>query len=120
MRLTNKDGTYTHHLVEYYKGQKCEGNIIHNNLATKKLSQLEDLEEELGIELILYFKIYKHCLKNKPIYYIKNNKIVKSSPRVECCLDAVAEHIGDYGADEYDFKDYGKTWALTKEELEHE
>ena len=82
-----------------------------------KLHQLEDIEEELGIELTLYFKIYKRCLKNKPIYYIKNNQIVKSSPRVECCLGAVAEYVGDYGADNYDFRDYGKTWALTKEEL---
>lgn len=90
--------------IEYISDDtKCMKNKYIN-----KLGQLEDIEEELGIDLITFFKIYnadKVYIKGKDYYWkirhynrhsisVGTNKII--------CLP---------------FKDYGKTWALTKEEL---
>lgn len=74
----------------------------------KKLSQYEDIEEELGIELATLFKALKQGFYHKDDFgYI--------------------EFISGYmikmlNKDKYEelrktLKDYGKTWALTKEEL---
>lgn len=97
--------------------------IVPNNVENiqvkvlNKLGQLEDLEEALGIDLITFFKIRKHCHDRKPIFIKDKDEITKSSCRVELGYESVAVHIGDYGADIYLLKDYGKTWALTREEL---
>lgn len=108
----------------------------------KKLSQLEDIEDELGISLDILLKAFQNGIWSKGGWY---------GP---CCLDAEPEFIeprtlrmgrtwysqqnseDDYSSiiDEEDqlclfnmdyedeqhvvkVKDYGKTWALTKEEL---
>ena len=77
------------------------------------VGQLEDIEEELGIDLITLFKALKDGI------YIKPNNIYCGSPYL--CF-AENEHrelefqfkiMGTW----YKVKDYGKTWALTKEEL---
>lgn len=87
-----------------------------------KLGQLEDIEEELGIDLITLFKgafdgiYFIHPSKDNDKKEILDGWIdlgtiekMEHSFCVEnkslCCLS---------------FKDYGKTWALTKEELENE
>ena len=80
-----------------------------------KLGQLEDIEDELGIDLITLFKVlnadkvynrqygyYDLCsidIKEKTIWF-DNEKVVDKKP-----IDTLL------------LKDYGKTWALTKEEL---
>ena len=76
-----------------------------------KLGQLEDIEEELGIDLKTFFRIYsaKHFyLKGKDykwkIHHRCNNGIV----------------VGTNKLIYLPFKFYGKTWALTKEELEND
>ena len=73
---------------------------IYNNVSPfdveNKLGQLEDIEEELGIDLIKFFMGFK---KNVHIYYKKGKKI--------------KEGIMTLGI----LSKYGKTWALTKEEL---
>lgn len=94
--------------------------------AIDKLGQLEDIEEELGIDLETLLK----ALKNG-IYVKVGNKI----KRTHWCISLNAN--GMYGEREtyywfayrvngFDFpdtyerlklKDYGKTWALTKREL---
>ena len=78
-----------------------------------KLGQLEDIEEELGIDLITLFKALKNGIwiqdlmslgiQSVSIHYSKEEGIYLYNYFFENC---------------YDFKDYGKTWALTKEELE--
>ena len=77
----------------------------------QKLGQLEDIEEELGIDLKTFFRIYsaKHFyLKGKDykwkIHHRCNNGIV----------------VGTNKLIYLPFKFYGKTWALTKEELEND
>ena len=87
----------------------------------KKLSQLEDIEEELGIDLITLFKAL-----TEPIYLYHNNKIIKEE-QAPILLNFGEEDKKEYGfelyfEDDLDveqvyLKDYGKTWALTKEEL---
>jgi len=86
------------------------------NEIIQKLGQLEDIEEELGIDLITLFKALKNgaydlnC-SNKPrhcsgmsIQYYNNEWYL--------------EHI-ESGCFCERLKDYGKTWALTKEELDN-
>lgn len=80
--------------------------------AIDKLGQLEDIEEELGIDLIT-------LLKTKNVIYVKD---------ALGCIHKV--DTKDYGLNinlmlkaiilsrNYYFIDYGKTWAFTKEELE--
>lgn len=105
----------------------------------QKLGQLEDIEDELGIDLITLFKV----LKNNQ-FYVQNGFCPAAGEHWDLnkCyqldyLDLVPE---DEGIDEFIYgkwvllyfepegeldghdmcvrlEDYGKTWALTKEEL---
>ena len=83
--------------------------------ALNKFGQLEDIEEELGIDLITFFK----ALKNG-CYGIQNGKVYKMKI-VRIDSDELNSIIlfrnASYGGECYLIKDYGKTWALTKEEL---
>lgn len=89
-----------------------------------RLEQLEDIEEELGIELPDMFNIYEKICKQNFVYIIENEKIIKENlgsvrhlinPKEKqfeaIYLDAIAT---------YKFVDYGKKWALTREELEND
>lgn len=87
-----------------------------------KLEQLEDIEEEIGIDLITLYKALKNGFwsidENKHIYKMKPDKGNGGAMSFYASCDCIiAEDTFD---DEYIFllKDYGKTWALTKEELE--
>lgn len=82
-----------------------------------KLGQLEDIEEELGIDLITYFKI-----KSAKIVYVKELGHDVSEMLVRNSKDGVNVcYKGFVDIPECDtylqLADYGKTWALTKEEL---
>lgn len=121
MRLTYKtdNGAYT-----------GMSNQIPVRKALEKLSRLEDVEEELGIDLItllkalknsMWFKHYDekynetwiwdaHCYK-KPLLNVYNKTIE---------IKRYVDNAGGYWYVDEDvvyLKDYGKTWALTKEEL---
>ena len=76
-----------------------------------KLGELEDLEEDLGIDLITLFKI----LKSENIY--ANGKRYDNSNSLSYMGNSwlIFNHQAKQG---FRFKDYGKTWALTKEKLE--
>jgi hypothetical protein len=69
-----------------------------------KFGELEDIEEELGIDLITLFKALKNGIYGKVGKNIEN---------------ILAPHFSWHNKEIYIFKiqDYGKTWALTKEEL---
>lgn len=111
MRLTEK--------YEFgYKGdcqQSCQ--------CSDKLGQLEDIEEELDIDLLTLFK----ALKQGYIIDVFFNEEVRSMDvsgeqsllvdfSNKCFYDCFISNAGKYDKCYY-FKDYGKTWALTKEEL---
>ena len=85
------------------------------NAVLNKLGQLEDIEDELGIDLITLFK----ALTND-VYLYHNKKLTKceQAPCLLCfdneyCLEFHFEH----DLEQVYLKDYGKTWALTREEL---
>lgn len=83
----------------------------------KKLAQLEDIEEELGFDLITLFKALKNgivvCCNNT--FGGERNVFVNLTPdrlSIEYKWKCLRK-----GKDKFYFKDYGKTWALKIEEL---
>ena len=99
-------------------------------LATNKLGVLEDIEEELGIDLITLFKALKDGIN---VYYEGEERYqFHNNLRLEYHKTLGWGLVDIYGSicrndmpmkldmEFYELKDYGKTWALTKEELEDE
>lgn len=124
----------------YYKSMPNQDNLYINKVVTK-LGKLEDIEEELGIPLEVLFKALKEGVWTKASSY---SCFLCSEPTF---IKGLYLHIGYYDYTQYDnydydgyfsendalcifemhyedhhsvtrIKDYGKTWALTKEELE--
>ena len=109
-RLTKKND------IGYFPAYERETKENYYDLV-HKLGVLEDLEEELGIDLITLFK----ALKQKHVFHKENVKIeilgihIKSN---ELYLYGFAE---DTTHTIYlSLKEYGKTWVLTRGELENE
>lgn len=122
--------------------EKCENNyavkremlrvgkdalLIANEL-TDKLGQLEDIEDFIGIDLLtiikaltngIYFKTAKHTgfIKGNKIRLASHLTYVISLEETKTLFTGLKIIFGQTGIclDSYD---YGKTWALTKEELE--
>lgn len=76
--------------------------------ALKKLGQLEDIEEELGIDLITLFK----AINGFGFWSIYGFEKIE-----ECKIDFVLKCFITEDFNEIYFQDYGKTWALTEKEL---
>ena len=117
-------------------GERFEGVFFKNQVlaidgkAIDKLGKLEDIEEELGIDVITLFK----ALKNG--FYTKSNNGIKFWKEddkhfvyvrdlkydIEICCEECENVIGAVPTMflERSTKDYGKTWALSREELENE
>ena len=105
-------------------GERFEGVFFKNQVlaidgkAIDKLGKLEDIEEELGINLITLFKaLIGIWVKstNGDVYYVGSPYLCFSeNEKRELELQF---RVGDTW---YKIKDHGKTWALTKEELENE
>ena len=101
------------------------GEYIRHSL--NKLGHYEDIDEELGIDYPILIKaltngIYGSMYGGKPDNEI--NKIIFIEPRkFKLCIHVDQPCLyyewGWPGPDStnYRLKDYGKTWALTKEEL---
>ena len=116
-RLTKKEGVITQ--------IDKDGNITKNEFievidkdeAYKKLYQIENLEDELGIDLITLFKAYSNG------FYVRGEK-EKQYIDFQNALNANAFKNKEmfYGHERcYQYVklyDYGKDWALTKQELE--
>lgn len=85
-------------------------------LATNKLGQLEDIEEELGIDLITYFKIkvgtqvYSTLLIDDDL--IIDNIFGSGKNTLYHIVKRYSKSGVFVGLDEY-----GRNWALTEEEL---
>ena len=97
-------------------------------LATNKLGVLEDIEEEIGIDLFTLFKALRNGIwTNQEQCYgdEKQGKIRFFQVRLlleENALGCIHNSMwkGKEVIRTLYFKDYGKTWALTKEELEND
>lgn len=82
------------------------------------IKRIKDIEEELGIDLVTLIKAIKDGV------YVEGKKKPKYRTVWFDDIDSgiTDEDVGLYWFDIDDkrfyFKDYGKTWALTKEELE--
>lgn len=108
--------------------------IENSNACVDKLGKLEDIEDELGIDLITLFKALKdgfyikyngeiiHIFPDKHItinfWYKIINVFIPPKFFIDCKKGA--NNLSETIDEEYWFKDYGKTWALTKEELEND
>jgi hypothetical protein len=78
-----------------------------------KLEQLEDIEKELGVSLITLLKAQTDG------FYVKTACGIFSVLLSEWKFNLIKKEVHRIQfSDHYYFKDYGKTWALTKEELE--
>ena len=87
--------------------------------AIDKLGELEDIEEELGIDLVTFVK----ALKQDYIWVKADDlegKVVRCSSFTLSHGYFYCEYESDveFGYGFYAIRDYGETWALTKEELE--
>ena len=78
------------------------------------LGVLEDLEEELGIDLIILFK----ALKQKYVFHEENLKIELLGLHIKSDELYLYGFVEDTTHAVYlRLKDYGKTWTITKEKL---
>ena len=107
---SNKDGTDNRHKAIV---------IERKGLAESKLFELENIEDELGIDLIL-----RHKIETSEKLYCRNNKgeIAETRYYYSYGKDGVGLELSMeiepyWCVSSYPWKDYGKTWALTKEEL---
>ena len=92
-------------------------------LGTNKLGKLEDIEEELGINLIKAVELCKQVNSKKVVYTkerwgIDTIKIIDELD-IELFSHRLYKNFGGVYVS-LDLYEYGKTWALTKEELEEE
>ena len=111
-RLTEKrDGLY-------YDIEEC---VVSN--CSQKLGQLEDIEEELGIDLTILFS----ALKNGIWCYYDHEQLIHDyvwlinnyvGVGVNAKLSFAFKTFNDNQI--LLFENYGKTWALTKGELEND
>jgi len=137
MRLTKKD-----RIKELSTFEKHKILMVDWEYKELKLGKLEDLEDELGIDLITLFLALENGIWSKGGYYraccIENEShfIKPENIRLGRTWYGEQKHQEDYDyyIEEEDqlclfemefedeqyvvrVKDYGKTWALTKEEL---
>ena len=108
MRLTEKkeNGFYELKKSEEIYGEENGIRLV------QIVGQYEDIEEELGIDLIKLIE----CIRNEKGIWKKdfNGGLINT----RCMLTCYFGRWQIYDKENiYELKDYGKTWALTKEEL---
>ena len=86
-----------------------------------KLEQLEDIEEDIGLDLVKAVKLCKLVNRNKVVYTKEKWGIDALKLLDELDIELFNHRL--YGNERgiyvsLDLYNYGKTWALTKEELE--
>ncbi len=105
MRLTeerfNKNGNTVYIVEKQYQ-------------ANQKLGNLENTEDDLGLDLGIFAKLLKYGGYIKTVFGIEKFKIPNGNIDFKGKLFYV---ITEHTLRTLLFKDYGVTWALTKEEL---
>lgn len=97
--------------------------IKDKKMAEEKLCQLEDIEDELGIDLVTLFKALKNgCYAKETFDYMgkEQTQIIFTEFTYFYYADDIGAYFIHIRTKNHYLKDYGKTWALTKEELENE
>lgn len=129
-RLTNKYINWYNDFVFSLRNRLITTDEINESIYNR-LKLLEDLEEEIGMSLLILFRILKWgriIHKYKP--FCASKQIILES----CIINGLFYESGQYGLEIYneeddideeynDFKyvyikDYDITWAIKKEELE--
>ena len=82
--------------------------------AIYKLGELEDIEDEIGVELIKIYKALEHGIYWKDHH---SSKISRCKPS-NLILDWAGLYDDSTGKCLGVYNKYGKEWALTEEELE--
>lgn len=87
-------------------------------MTKEKMGQIEKIEQKLGIDLVTLFKAFRG------FWYNKNGEIKFSchpiivDDGIYILEESYPQASGIRLYFKIYFKDYGKTWALTKKELE--
>lgn len=86
---------------------------------SNKLGPLEDIEEKLGCSIELY---YKMCVEGTELYSLPHSDVIQWKHKYIYHKDFEGNTVFCLMLDSaltplYYVKDYGKTWALTREEL---
>lgn len=131
MRLTYKlekpiDTKYLHYdyliIADYDISRGNYGRITDSEIYNK-LGQLEDIEDELGIELLTLLKarngFYAYDEEYDKIIFYKDDLWINIESEMlgGSKLIKIEGNVHFISHSQCEFKDYGKTWALTKEEL---
>ena len=120
MRLTKKykEDYFVNNENKELTRLDIENDHNSSQIIRNKLGQLEDIEDELGIDLATLFK----ALKNGAWFKVFDPKDIVFIKVI--CIGSLFQISGlykDYRNDDRQviccIEDYGKTWALTKEEL---
>ena len=117
MRLTDKDK-----IKELETLQNNNVLMTDTDYKELKLGQLENIEDELRVDLLTFVKIFENgiyvksqCTNNKIEKWSPFDiKVIKSTYQTDICYirSKKNKYVGCFN--------YGKTWALTKEELEND
>ena len=116
MRLTEKDYCgYDIKNRNNFNGYDNEEDSQKLFSCLQKLGQLEDIEDELGIDLLIFLKIFTQ----ENIYIRCNGEIFVNDVEfaINCDKKGYFINLEICQFDRLYLKDYGKTWALTREEL---
>ena len=121
-RLTDKDCWKYEDFVFNYRNRETMRSGTDFAMYVK-LKSLEDIEEELGIDLIKAVELCKQVNNKKVVYTKENWGIVPLKILDELELELFSHRLYANTRGMYvslDLYEYKKTWALTKEELENE
>lgn len=109
---------------DYWYREDLEQVCDREQIVLTELGQLEDIEDEIGMELKIFHKLMNmlYCGKHNMLYVKDKDTIVQVSIlEIDYCKKKIIFYKDSSYNDDYvyGFAQYGKTWALTKEELVH-
>ena len=119
---------YEYNRIKDYDIDRCNFGRITDDMIFNKLGKLEDIEEQLGVDLITLFK----ALNVRDGVWVKDKEyglcnwsmgqlwFGYNSSKSESFINPQIYFLKDGGYSYFKLSDYGKTCALTKEELENE
>lgn len=121
-RLTKEIHGASHLNVQQYRNGE---NITHKQIINK-LGQLEDIEEKIGIDLITYLKVniqgYVYVKGKEPEWAgFGTKRNIQKYYVLKLTADELIVYYNDYYEEHCiscPMGCYGKTWALTRKELE--
>lgn len=109
---------------DYWYREDLERVCDREQIVLTELGQLEDIEDEIGMELKIFHKLMNmlYCSKHNMLYVKDKDTIIQVGIlEIDYCKKKIIFYKDSSYNDDYvyGFAQYGKTWALTKEELVH-